>query len=139
MAYKDYGTLFTLGGEKFPMKWIYRESYHVTPHVLDLDSTRTTTGELQRNVLDHKPCTVKFDTPPLDFDDYEEMWAFIRSKYVDARARQLPCHYYNFETGNMEPVGHNGMGYIADVEHSPYTINKSKQMMLTTSIEIIGY
>ena len=77
------GTLLTMGGEKFPTKWIYKESYHVTPHVLDLDSTRDVNGILQRNVLDHKSCTVSFQTKPMYFDEYEQMWAFIRSKYSD--------------------------------------------------------
>lgn len=133
------GTLFTIGGTKFPLKWVYRESYHVTPHVLDLDSTRATTGELQRNVLDLVPCTVSWSTPPMTFDEYEKMWAFIRGKYVDKRERKLTCTYYSFETGSLEQIGHGGFGYIADTEHSPYTINKDKKMMLSSTIEIIGY
>ena len=132
-------TLFTLGGTKFPLKWIYRESYHVTPHVLDLDSTRATTGELQRNVLDLVPCTIQWQTPPLSFDEYEEMWSFIRSAYVDDKERKVSCKYYSFETGGMEPIGYGGFGYIPDVEHSPYTINNDKKMMLSSTIEIIGY
>lgn len=145
MAYT--GTLLTIGGTPFPLRWMYKESYHVTPHVYDLDSTRTVTGGLQRNVLVHKSANVSFETKPMKFDEYEEMWAFIRSKYTGDKPKTLLCEYYNFETGQMEAIcseGSNsgyplGYGYIPDVEHSSDLVIGTNGLALSATIEIIGY
>lgn len=133
MAYN--GTLVTLGGTKFPSRWIYADSYSVTPHTLDLDSTRNTNGKLQRNVLNHKSVTVSFQTKPMSLTEYEEVWAFIRSKYTDAKAKKVRLGYYNFETGEIEVTD----AYIPDVEHNPYWIKNSKGTMNGSTIEFIGY
>lgn len=139
MAYT--GILFTLGGEKFPLEWVFKESYHVTPHTYDLDSTRTTTGVLQRNVLDHKSASISFETKPMKFEEYEIMWAWIRSKYIDARERKVSCTYYNFESGQLESISTatGGMAYIPDVEHSPDMVIGTNGLALSSTIEIIGY
>ena len=129
------GTLLRLGGTKFPTKWIYKESYHVTPHVLDLDSTRNVDGKLQRNVLDHKSCTVSFQSKPMSFDEYEEMWDFIRSAYTDAKERKLKVAYYCFETGEMETM----TAYVPDVDHHSDLVIKKKGVALQATIEFIGY
>ena len=129
------GSLFLIGGVEFPHKWIFKESYSVTPHVLDLDSTRTATGELQRNVLSHKSFTVTFDTVPMTVDEYEEMWAFIRSKYTVPAEKKLVCSFYNFETGAFESMS----AYIPDVTHNPHMLKRSKGLMNSTTLEFIGY
>lgn len=133
MAYS--GTLITLGGTKFPSKWIFADSYSVTPHVLDLDSTRNTKGKLQRNVLDHKSVTVTFQTVPMKLSEYEEMWAFIRGKYTDAKEKKLRLGYYDFETGSIKTTD----AYIPDVSHNPYWIKNSEGTMNGTTLEFIGY
>lgn len=138
MAYA--GTLFTLGGEKFPLSWVYQESYHVTPHIYDLDSTRTTTGELQRNVLAHRSASISFETTPMTFGEYEAMWAFIRSKYISGDyPKTLTCTYYNFETGQLESISSTGKAYIPDVEHSPDMVIGTNGLAMSSTIEIIGY
>ena len=133
MAYN--GTLFTIGGTKFPMKWIFKDSYSVTPHALDMDSTRNAKGVLQRNLLSHKSVTVTFQTVPMSLDEYEEMWAFIRGKYIDAGEKKLRVGYYNFETGQIETMN----AYIPDIAHNPYMITRKGKLMNSTTLEFIGY
>jgi len=139
MAYN--GTLFTLGGQAFPLRWIFKESYHVTPHVYDLDSTRDTTGALQRNVLQHTSANISFETKPMKLEEYEEMWAWIRSKYIAGDyPKTVTCQYYNFETGQLENISSSSArGYIPDVEHSPDMLRNSNGLALSATIEIIGY
>lgn len=129
------GTLFTIGGSVFPLKWIYKESYTVTPHHFDLDSTRDANGILQRNVLNHKSCTVKFQLKPMTFDEYEEVWAFIRSKYNNAIDRDVNATYYNFETGRMEEMH----AYLAEMTHKPDIVVGRRGLCYQTELEWIGY
>lgn len=129
------GTLFTIGGEKFPTKWIFKDSYQITPHALDLDSTRDANGKLQRNLLSHKSVTVTFQTVPMTLADYEEMWAFIRSKYIDADEKKLNCGYYNFETGSIETM----KCYIPDITHNPNILRRDDGLFNSTTLEFIGY
>lgn len=133
MAYK--GSLFTIGGQEFPHKWIYRDSYSVTPHIQDLDSERNTNGRLIRNVLDHKSVTITFQTVPMSLDDYEEMWAFIRENYTIAREHKLHCTYYSFEDGEMLPMD----CYIPDTTHNPYYLKRKEGIINSTTLEFIGY
>ena len=133
MAYN--GTLFTIGGTKFPMKWIFKDSYSVTPHVLDMDSTRNANGVLQRNVLDHKSVTVTFQTVPMSFDEYEEMWAWIRGKYISAKEKSLNIGYYDFETGSIKTM----KAYVPDISHNPYMVTNKGKLMASTTLEFIGY
>lgn len=133
MAYK--GSLFTMGGEEFPHKWIFKDSFSVTPHVLDLDSTRTTTGHLQRNVLDHTSVTVTYQTVPMKLEEYEDMWAWIRSKYTDAKHRKFRGGYYSFEDGEIKTIDM----YVPDTSHNVYWAKNKDGLMQSTTLEFIGY
>lgn len=133
MAYN--GTLLTIGGVEFPHKYIFKDSYSVTPHVFDLDSTRSTTGELQRNVLDHRSVTVSFQTVPMTLKEYEEMWAFIRGKYLDANEKKVRIGYYEFESGTIKTID----AYIPDVTHNPNYIHNNDGLFNSTTLEFIGY
>ena len=47
------GYLMEMGGQRFPHKYIYKESYKVTPSArLDLDPFRNTEGWLMRSKAD---------------------------------------------------------------------------------------
>ena len=117
------------------MKWIFKDSYSVTPHVLDMDSTRNANGVLQRNVLDHKSVTVTFQTVPMTFDEYEEMWAWIRAKYISTKEKSLNIGYYDFETGSIKTM----KAYVPDIAHNPYMITNKGKLMASTTLEFIGY
>lgn len=133
MAYN--GTLFKIGGVEFPHKWIFKDSYSITPHVLDLDSNRNTSGVLQRNILDHKSVTITFQTVPMPLDEYEAMWAFIRGKYTDVKAKKLRVAYYDWESGELVTMD----AYIPDVAHNPNYIVNNSGLMNSTTLEFIGY
>lgn len=129
------GSLFKIAGEEFPHKWIYKDSYSVTPHVLDMDSTRTASGGLQRNVLDHTSVTVTFQTVPMTIEEYDKLWEFIRSKYTVAKEKKFRGSYYNFESGEME----SGNFYVPDTSHNPYMAHRNDGLMNPTTLEFIGY
>lgn len=133
MAYN--GTLFTIGGTKFPTKWIYKDSYSVTPHALDMDSTRNANGVLQRNLLNHKSVTVTFQTVPMPISEYEAMWAWIRAKYIDAGEKKVSIGYYEFESGTIKTIN----AYVPDVAHNPLWVKSSGGFMGSTTLEFIGY
>lgn len=69
-------------------KFIKADSYKCSAKVQDLDSFRDANGELQRNVLEHVPLKIEFETPAmLTHMDFEELMSNLRK---------------NFQTGNAE-------------------------------------
>lgn len=89
------GHLLEIGGENFPLKYVYKESYNVTPNrVQDLDPYTTESGYLVRNPVEHEPSTISFQTKPMWNEDMAAMMAFIRSKYLDEKQRSLRITYY---------------------------------------------
>ena len=88
MASGFNGDLLMLGGDVFPAKWMKAETYKATTHVMDLDSTRSQTGKLQRNVLEHTSGDISFETPPMWNDEFAEMWAFIRKHYIGSKVQK---------------------------------------------------
>lgn len=133
MAYS--GSLFQINGTEFPHEWIYKDSYSVTPHTLDLDSTTAATGFLQRNVLDHKSVTVSFDLIPMSLEEYDEVWEFIRSRYLSAKEKRVNIAYYDFEIGSLVTT----VAYVPDITHNPYYIKRTDGLMNSTTLEFIGY
>lgn len=131
------GNLFYLCGAPFPLKYIFKNSYSVTPHNMDLDSTQDTTGILQRNVLEATSVTISITTKPMYIDDFTAMWAFIRSKLNNMRERKVNVTWYNPETDVYE----TDTCYSPDVEHNMDMVDSSKRSILYMSetIEFIGY
>lgn len=132
------GNLLSLGGTQFPLNYIYKESYTITPNRrLDLDSTRTTTGVLNRNVLSHTATTISFQTKPLDNEEMAEMWSFIRNAYTDEDAKKVRVVYYSPELDSYE----SGTFYIPDVEFPIYSVDTDNSTILYKSqtIELIEY
>lgn len=135
MAYNGY--LLSMGGTVFPTKYIYRESYEHVTHVQDLDSTVNNKGVLQRNVLDHLRYTVKFETPPMQKEDYDAMWAFIRSKYISRLRREVHLTFYDEETDDYI----SAKFYLAEFTHSYYHFDTTTGTGLYNSqtLEFISY
>ena len=76
-------TLLTIGGQVFPMKYVFINTYRCQREIQDLDTTRTTTGHLQRNILDHESYVVTFNTKPMWGEQHDEMWTFFKNAYLD--------------------------------------------------------
>ena len=85
------GTLLKISGDTFPLKYVYKESYKITPNrVQDLDPTRDSNGKLKRNPVSHTATTITFTTKPMWNDDFDDMMSFIRSRYTKAHAGKSP-------------------------------------------------
>ena len=93
MAFNGY--LLKMGADVFPLSFVYKNSYSITPNRRqDVDSTRHANGVLERNVLDHMPSTISFQTKPMYNDDLEKMMSFIRSHYSVEKEKKLVLEYY---------------------------------------------
>lgn len=101
------GSLLNLSGSNFPLKFVFKESYNITPNRrIDLDSQSDANGVLVRNVLSHTASTIELTTKPMWNKDFAEMMAFIRSKYVNTNEKKLNITYYSpdlddYKTGNF--------------------------------------
>ena len=132
------GTLLSLGGKNFPLKYIYKESYKVAPNRRqDLDPYRDANGFLHRNTLAHTATTISFDTKPMYNKDMAELMAFIRSSYSNELEKKVSVTYYcpdldSYKTGNF---------YIPDIEFNMDLVDVKKKTVLyySTTIELIEY
>lgn len=94
MAYQGY--LIQIGGDyKIPHSMIKAESYKVTRHGQDLDSTRDEDGHAHRTALEHFVIKAEFETPPLKTTaQMEEMLGNIRSRYTNVTEQKLMARMY---------------------------------------------
>lgn len=101
------GSLLKINGEEFPWQYIVEKSYKITPkRKQDIDPYRTETGFLIRNVVEHEPTTISFETKELDNTKLSDMMQFIESRYTVEKERKLHMIYYNpikddYETGDF--------------------------------------
>lgn len=116
MAFNGY--LLKMGGDIFPLSFVYKESYKVTPNRRqDLDSGRNANGVLQRNVLDHMPSTISFQAKPMHNDELDEMMSFIRSHYAVEKEKKVILEYFCPDINGYK----TGEFYVPDIE---YVINR---------------
>ena len=132
------GSLLKLGGADFPLKYIYKESYKITPNRRqDLDPKRTESGKLKRNTLSHYVTTIQFQTKPMWNNEFAQMMSFIRSHYSNEKEKKFSITYYSPDTNDYE----TGDFYLPDVEISMDMVDtdKKKIFYLSTTIEFIEY
>ena len=127
------GQLLYLGGSAFPLKYVYKESYKITPQArLDLDPFRNTEGWLMRNVLEHTASKISFQVKPMWNSDHAAMWAFIRSKYSNAHERKVRLHYYCPDLDDYD----DGDFYIPDFTPQMDLVDTARQKILFLSYEL---
>ena len=132
------GSLISLGGSNFPLKYVFKESYKVTPNRRqDLDPYRDANGNLHRNVLSHTATTISFQTKPMWNEDLAEMMAFIRNRYTNQAEKKLSITYYcpdldSYKTGNF---------YVPDIEFTMDYVDVSGKRIryMSSTIEFIEY
>ena len=131
MAFNGY--LMEMGGQKFPHKYIYKESYKVTPSArLDLDPFRNTEGWLMRNVLEHTATKISFQVKPMWNVEHAQMWAFLRSHYVTPHERKLRIVYYRPDTDDYA----GGDFYIPDFTPQMDLVDEAHNRILFLSYEL---
>ena len=136
MALKGY--LLKVGGEIFPLRFVFKESYRITPNRRqDLDSTRNANGKMTRNVLDHMPSTISFQTKPMYNDELEKMMSFIRDKYENDKERKVELEFYCPDTNSYK----TGDFYIPDIEYPIIKVELEQNRILYNgfTLEFIEY
>lgn len=107
------GSLIKLGSENFPLSFVYKDSYKITPNRRqDMDSQRNANGILIRNVLDHTASTISFTTKPMTNSDLASMMSFIRRKYINEKEKKLSITYYCPDLDDYKV----GEFYLPDIE-----------------------
>lgn len=132
------GSLLKFSGDNFPLKYVFKESYKVTPNRRqDLDPYRDGNGSLHRNTLSHTATTIEFQTKPMWNSEFEQMMSFIRNHYTNTQEKKLSITYYSpdindYKTGNF---------YVPDVEMNMDLVDttNNKIMYLSTTLEFIEY
>lgn len=134
MAYN--GTLLSLSGDAFPLKYVFKESYEITPQArLDLDPFRSTEGYLMRNTLAHTASKISFQVKPMWNWEHAEMWAFIRSHYTDSHERKVRLTYYQPELDDYE----TGDFYIPDFKPKMDLAAPDKILIRSYELQFIEY
>jgi hypothetical protein len=105
MAFDGY--LLKMGADVFPLSFVYKNSYTITPNRRqDVDPTRNADGVLERNVLDHMPSTISFQTKPMYNNELNALMSFIRSHYSVEKEKKIVLEYYcpdldDYKTGEF--------------------------------------
>jgi len=136
MAFSGY--LLKLDGTEFPLKYVYKESYKVTPNrVQDLDPKRTETGKLKRNALEHTATTIQLQTKPMWNNEMSSLMSFIRGSYSNAKEKKVHVTYYSPDLNDYK----SGDFYIPDVEYEINMVDTTNNKILynSTTIEFIEY
>lgn len=132
------GSLISLGGNNFPLKYVFKESYKVTPNRRqDLDPYRDANGNLHRNVLSHTATTITFQTKPMWNTDFEAMMSFIRNRYTNVAEKKLSITYYSPDTDSYK----TGNFYMPDMEFNMNMVDTYNNRILYNSmtLEFIEY
>lgn len=101
------GTLLKMGTDVFPLRFVYADSYKITPNRRqDLDPDTDANGVLHRNVVSHMPSTIAFTAKPMKNAELAEMMAFIRNHYTNTAEKKLNLTYYcpdldGYQTGEF--------------------------------------
>lgn len=116
-----------------PMKYMALESYKITPdQMLDLDSYRSETGVLLRNVLEHTATKVEFNTPIISSTDLQAMLTIIKNGYTNAKSHRLKLKYYDPETDDYK----TGTFYRPDIEYTMRHIDVNKNAISYESVRV---
>ena len=132
------GSLIALSGDNFPLTYVFKESYKITPDArLDLDPFRSTEGYLMRNVLAHTASKVTFQVKPMWNEQHAEMWSFIRAHYTNELERKVELTYWQPETDDYK----TGEFYIPDFspQMDLVSYNPPKILILSYELQFIEY
>lgn len=101
------------GWIKIPTDLIEYESYKANPHqMIDLDSYRSETGTLKRNVLDHSSTKLEFNLRRSTDDAFRQFWTILNRAFTSKKAHKLKVRYYDPYTDSYQTA----VCYVPDVE-----------------------
>lgn len=110
-----------------PPKYMAYESYTIwADQALDLDSYRTETGKLWRQVLDHTATKVEYKTSYINSTDLQAMLKIIKDGYISkAQERKVKVKYYDPETDGYK----TGEFYRVDIEYPIRNVDQANNMI----------
>lgn len=132
------GSLIKLSGDNFPLQYVFKESYKVTPNRRqDLDPYRDANGLLHRNTLSHTATTITFQTKPMWNDEFDTMMSFIRTRYTNSLEKKLHITYFSPDINDYK----TGYFYVPDVEYNMDLVDTTRRKIfyLSTTLEFIEY
>ena len=135
MSYQGY--LVKVGSYEIPMgKYIKADSYSVYQAVQDLDSYTDANGYLQRNVLDHAPVKIEFETPPmLTNTQFADLMSNISANYTIAKERKASVTAYVPETDSYVTQDM----YMPDIQPTIYGSYGGVLHYDAITLKFIGY
>ena len=93
------GYLFKFGDFIFPNKYIKWDSYDSAPSQRQsLDAYTDANGVTHDNALEHSKTEIKFTTLKMWEDEWENIMNNMVRNYINFRARDANCSYFDFET-----------------------------------------
>lgn len=132
------GSLLSLGGSNFPLQYVYKESYKVTPNRRqDLDPKRDETGVLHRNTLEHTATTIQLQTKPMYQNDMANLMAFLRNSYSNSLEKKTTITYFSPDTNTYK----TGTFYVPDIQFDMNYVDTVHNRILynSTTLEFIEY
>ena len=108
-----------------PPKYMAYESYTIWADQA-LDSYRTETGLLWRQVLDHTATKVEYKTSYINNTDLQAMLKIIKDGYISkAQERKVKVKYYDPETDGYK----TGEFYRVDIEYPIRNVDQANNMI----------
>lgn len=102
-------------------KYIAFNSYKITPNQRqDEDSYRDANFLLHRNVLEHTPSKIEWNSPPMTNRQISFFNKLLKDNYLDYLQRKITATYYDPETDSYK----KGVFYMPDAQ---YTIKFVKE------------
>ena len=116
-----------------PLSDIRYDTHQTTPNqALDLDSYRSETGVLIRNVLSHTVTKIELNTPSMTNLQWEELWDIIKAGFNNMAERKLKLKYYD----QMNATYKTGWFYVPDVQFKIRNIDEANGIINYNEIRI---
>lgn len=97
MAFQSY--FIKVGNYEIPLKYMTEGTYNSTKNILDIDPYYDANGKQHREVLDHIPYKVEFETVPMMTEtEFDDLMRNIENNFTVAKERKANVTAYILET-----------------------------------------
>lgn len=115
-----------------PLSAIRYDTYQINPQqAIDLDSYRSETGTLIRNVVGSK-AKIEFNTPMMDDSQWAEVWSILSAGFNNTNEKKLKLKYYDTQSGSYK----YGYFYVPDVQTPIRSIDEPNGIINYNEIRI---
>lgn len=95
------GYLLKIGNIPFPDEFIEFNSYKPVPdRQQDLNPFRSENGELTRNVVQHKPSTLDFQSRPMNDDELAQIRKILATAYINVDEEKVIIEFWRPNRGD---------------------------------------